>query len=134
MQAAPLLHSRVTVQNPREEGHDVFLGGLYKEAKSVFSEKFVVSDLYCQLPFLLCRSQTSEALTLSTSSSLPKCFLLWSLYAPSSLYPSRRVFVGVVDNVRENIEPVSGLYIARPSYPCKVFIADCEWIEETTCL
>ena len=59
MQAAPLLHSRVTVQNPREKGHDVLLGGFHKEAKSVFSEKFAVSDLYCRLSFLLCRFQTS---------------------------------------------------------------------------
>ena len=52
MQAAPLPHSGITVQDPGEKGHDVFLGGLHKEAKSVFSKKFTVSR--CHVSYISC--------------------------------------------------------------------------------
>jgi len=37
IQSASFLDSGIDVQYPLEEGHDIFFGGLYKEAKPVFS-------------------------------------------------------------------------------------------------
>ena len=42
MKAAPLPYSRIKVQNPLEESHDIFFSRMYKEVESVFSQECAV--------------------------------------------------------------------------------------------